>query len=196
MEGRSFCGFTFGHGDVMARIYDKTRLMRKKQERWMEDVWQGRDPDRPVWRIEFQFRRGALRDFWLGRERIHSVADALAVRHGLWRYATEWLSLRTPIPGDGNRWRWPVAPVWRAIREVEIGSPVSGLVRRRVREANHLRLVQGYVGYLTSLAAMGHGDQIDKAVASVTPTAEGYLAASGRTFEGVTAHKRERRLAV
>jgi hypothetical protein len=196
MEGRTFCGFTFGHGDVVGRIYDKTRLLRKRQERWPEEVWQGHDPDRAVWRLEFQFRRGALTDFRLGEDRVHSVADALAVRQGLWRYATEWLSLRTPVPGDANRWRWPVSPVWRELRAVRLGSPVSGLVRRRVREANHLRLVRGYVGYLTSLAAMGTGEGIDEAVASVTPTAERYLEARGRTFDGVTTHKRERRLAV
>ncbi len=83
IEGRTFCGFTFGHGDVVGRIYDKTRLIRKRQESWPEEVWQGRDPERPVWRIEFQFRRGALRDFRIGGDRVHSVADALAVR-GLW----------------------------------------------------------------------------------------------------------------
>jgi hypothetical protein len=43
---------------------------------------------------------------------------------------------------------------------------------------------------------MGTGDGINEAVASVTPTAERYLEARGRTFDAVTAHKRERRLAV
>jgi len=171
MEGRTFCGFTFGHGDVVGRIYDKTRQLKKRQETW--------------------------------------------------------LSLRVPLPADANRWRWPVAPAWKATAkpvargrapprrladrkaighgvdpvpadpEVAERTPAElDLVRRRLREANHLRLVQGYVGYLTSLGAMGHGVQLDQAVASVTPVAERYLDARGRTFEGVTIHKRERNLAV
>jgi hypothetical protein len=57
------------------------RLLRKRQETWPEELWHGRDPERLVWRVEFQFRHGALGDFRIGHDRVNSVATP-------WRSAT------------------------------------------------------------------------------------------------------------
>jgi hypothetical protein len=92
----------FGRGDLLCRVDNKTRLMRKRGETWQREIWRGYEPEHPVWRIEFQFRRAALRDFHVDGEHVHSMADALAVRRGLWRYGVELLSLRDPVE-DSNR---------------------------------------------------------------------------------------------
>jgi hypothetical protein len=86
--------------------------------------------------------------------------------------------------------------VWERLREVRLGSPCSPLVRDRLREADHLRLLALFLGCTSSLGAMGHGNELRETLGSVTPDAERYLSRKGRSFRGITAHKRERRLAV
>jgi hypothetical protein len=153
------------------------------------------DPALPAWRVEFQFRRGVIRELGVDGEHPSSVADALAVRRGLWAYGTEWLSLRDPS-GDSNRSRWPVAAVWEAVRRARIGSPSSPLVREHVDRAGRMKLLSGCAGFMTSLAADGYGDHIEETLGGVGPDMERYLASRGRSFEKVAAHKRERRLRV
>lgn len=194
-DGLAVSNISFGKGDLICRIYDKTRLMRKKGETWQREIWRGYDDELPVWRIEFQFRRSALRDFHVDGERVHSVADSLAVRQGLWEYAMDWLSLRDPVE-DSNRSRWPVSSLWRELRAVEIGSPCAELVRDRVRDAEEARIVALFTGCASSLAARGYGRQLSDTVRRAIPAAERHLRKKGRSFEGIAAHKRERRLAL
>jgi hypothetical protein len=194
-DGYRLSGFTFGRGNLLCRIYDKTRELRSHGTTWTVAIWEGMDPDRPVWRIEFQFRRGVIRELAVDGEHPDSVADALAVRQGLWAYGAEWLTLREPS-GDSNRSRWPLSEAWDAVQRVVIGSPSSPLVRIRVAEAARLRLLQGFAGYTTSLAADGYGVDAGQTLEGVAPDMERYLASRGRTFERITAHKRERHLRV
>ncbi len=116
-RGRRLSGFVFGRGAIVARIYDKTLELAVRGETWPQVIWQGADPDRPVWRVEHQFRRPALKAF-----RLRTVADVLAARQELWEYGMRWISLRDPN-GDSNRSRWPEAPVWTAFRKAALGSP-------------------------------------------------------------------------
>jgi hypothetical protein len=193
-DGYQLSGYTFGSGHLLCRIYDKTRLLRKVGETWLREIWEDLDPDRPVWRVEFQFRRGVIRELSIDGEHPHSVADALAVRQALWEYGTEWLSLRDPS-ADTNRSRWPVAPLWEQLRGVTIGSPFSDLVRKRVAEADRLRLLQGFTGYATSLAARGYGRGPDETLGNIAPDMKRYLDARERSFVQIAEHKRERHLA-
>ena len=194
-DGLEVSNLTFGSGDLMCRVYNKSRLMRKKGETWQQEVWRGYDPELPVWRIEFQFRRAALRDFHIDGEHVHSVADALAVRQALWAYGMDWLSLRDPVE-DSNRSRWPVAALWDELRDVEIGSPCGELVRERVRDAEEARLVALFTGCASSLAARGYGSQLPETLRRAIPAAERHLRKKGRSFDLIAAHKRERRLAL
>jgi hypothetical protein len=194
-DGLEVSNLTFGSGDLMCRVYNKSRLMRKKGETWQREVWRGYDSELPVWRIEFQFRRAALRDFHIDGEHVHSVADALAVRQGLWAYGMDGLSLRDPVE-DSNRSRWPVAALWAELRAVEIGSPCGELVRERLRDAEEARLVALFTGCASSLAARGYGSNLPETLRRAIPAAEGHLRKKGRGFERIAAHKRERRLAL
>jgi hypothetical protein len=189
-RGRRLSGFTFGRGAVLARIYDKTLELAVRGETWPEVIWRGADPERPVWRVEVQFRRQALKAFGL-----RTVADVLAVRQELWDYGMRWLSLREPN-GDTNRSRWPEAPVWRVLREAAMGSPRSELVRERREAASRLRLLRGFVGYATSLAACGDDDDLEEALREVVPEVQAYLARRGTTFDDVVTVKREQRVAL
>jgi hypothetical protein len=172
----------------VVRIYDKTLELAVRGETWPQVVWKDADPEQPVWRVELQFRRPALKAFGL-----KTVADVLAARQEVWDYGMRWISLREPT-GDTNRSRWPEAPVWTVLRETALGSPCSELVRERREAASRLRLLRGFVGYATSLAACEDVDDLEEALREVAPEVQAYLARKGTTFDDVVAAKREQRV--
>jgi hypothetical protein len=185
--GKRLTGFTFGRGDVVARIYNKTVELRGRGQDWPLAVWSGGDPDAEVWRVEFQYRRGALTSMGL-----RSLPAALEARQGLWDYGTGWLSLRAPS-GNAARRNWPVAPVWDALRRVVIGSPCSPLVRERVRRANELRLMQGLAGYVSALAASWNVQSLSGAMSWAEPRLQMYFDERGVDFGQLVRTKRSRR---
>ncbi len=188
MYGRQLSGFMFGKGDVVARIYNKKLEMIATGEDWVAASWQDADPDVSVWRTEFQLRRGALKS-----ARMRSAEDVLIHRQGLWEYGTRWLSLRVPS-GHSRQSRWPEAEVWRALRRANVGMASSPLVRERLRGADERRLLAGWAGYTTSLAALHNRDSTASALADLEPAINGYLAARGREFSDVVRTKRRVRL--
>lgn len=188
-HGRVLSGFVFGKRDVVARIYDKSLEMRTRGSTWQELIWADRDPGQPVWRVEFQFRRKGLTTFG-----IRSMEQALRGRQDLWEYGAQWLSLRQPN-GHSLRKRWPEAPVWSAVRHAQLGSPRSGLIRERIRLADERRLVSGFVGYASSLAAMSGEDDVQNAVRRAVPLAMRYLDERGAAFSDIVERKRSLRRA-
>jgi hypothetical protein len=186
LVGRRFSGFTFGKGDVVCRIYDKTLLMAGRGEHWQEEVWADRDPELPVWRLEFQLRRRALRRFSL--ETLDQARDA---RQSLWGYLTEWISLRNPGV-DGNRSRWKEARTWSDLRSARLGSPSSPLVPARRREAAQERLVRGFLGYASSLGAAGPSDDLEQVLHWAAGLSAHHLRDTGREFRELVESKRRR----
>lgn len=157
VRGR-FTGWSFGAGAVLsARLYDKRYEVENISHklhvsgRWEEA---GIDWKEPVWRLEFQLCRPALKEFG-----IQCWADARARLGDLWAYCMNWLSLREP-DGDGNRSRWPVAPLWNDLA----GASWSGVVGplKRCRTAGDLgirKMTQILIGLIaSSMAARGSVD--------------------------------------
>jgi hypothetical protein len=188
--GRKPSGFVFGAGDLMARCYDKTLELRVRGAEWPKSCWVDWDPGQPVWRVEFQFRRRSLVSLGCA-----TPAEALTARQGLWDYATQWLSLRTPSP-DSNRARWPESPEWAVIRQAVVGSPTTPLVRDLVRSADELRMIRGLVGYASSLAALGVAPGLGAALARTVPGVPSYLEWKGEDFADIVARKRRQRIEV
>jgi len=185
-RGRRLSGFTFGAGDILARVYDKTLETTLRGVTWPALMWEGRDPERPVWRVEFQYRRKALSSF-----SIRGVGDALRGRQDLWDYGTRWLSLRRK-GRHGDRDRWQEAEEWAALRGAQLGSPRSHLVREHIRGADELRLVRGFVGYATSLAAVGNTGELAGVLSREVPAAQRYLVSTGQRFDAIVERKRSR----
>ncbi len=80
-SGRHVSGFSFGHGGIVARIYDKTREIREKSKDkkwlylcWAEKGWVGAET---VWRVEVQIRRETLTEL-VGRTEEADKAIPLA----------------------------------------------------------------------------------------------------------------------
>lgn len=186
MSGRHFSGFTFGKGDVVGRIYDKSLEMTVRGQSWQESVWEDYDPEQPVWRVEFQFRRRVLRRFGL-----ETLEQALDARQELWGYGMHWLSLRRPRV-DSNRSRWEVARVWAELRHAQLGSPSSPLVRLAVGSASQERLVRGFLGYATSLGASSGSAELKEVLRWAGGLTDLHLRETGREFPQMVQEKRRR----
>lgn len=139
-------GFEIGHGDVVARIYDKTEELKgqddaKREEehaRWKAAGWDG---EAPVTRVEFQLRGGVLaelkeRDTGDGelRERrtLRDPAALFASLDDVWSYCTQrWV--RLIVEGtSARRSRCREDRRWAAVQRVTflgVAMPVASRTR-------------------------------------------------------------------
>lgn len=145
----------FGSGDVVVRIYHKSaEIEQQSGKRWFYQIWGLDEVERKqVWRIEFQFRRAALR-----KGGINSVCDIKDQLGDILREAAiGHTSLRTP-GGDGNRSRWPYHSLWQDLLKQISSLPQVGLChnihRKEVLALRERRLMQSLTGNLKALAAL------------------------------------------
>lgn len=148
-----------------AALYNKTKEISEQSpdKAYMLDVYRaaGWSPDRgDVYRLEFRINRDGLRE--LEVETRDDLDPAAIIRYFMGMGSGEtgaWLSFRSAPPGrDTNNRRWPVSPVWLAIRDgaIERFGQTSGLIYKRKRRANPVvdRLVTMAGGCLASVAAI------------------------------------------
>ena len=163
-ECNEVTGISFGSGnEVSARLYDKTREIRKSRKRYMEPLWTeaGWDGQAQVWRMEFQVRREGLPEAMCG-----PAGDALQLCGNLWRYlCDEWLRLAVPSESDETRSRWPTHPLWHGLTRVWDELPDAAPLTRvpRARLPSDDQLFRAGISGLTSfmaregIADVGHG---------------------------------------
>ena len=150
-----FTGWSFGAGaGLSARLYDKRYEVEKVSHKFhMYGPWEaaGIELAEPVWRLEFQLCRPVLKE--LG---IQCWADARTRLGDLWAYCTEWLSLRAPND-DGNRSRWPTAPLWSDLASARWSGVLAPAKRcRTAGEPGLHKLTQMLIGLISSsMAALG-----------------------------------------
>ena len=148
-EGKKINGFQFGKGDVVARLYNKTKEIKASGKDWMEAVWERHpkyDSKKPVWRVEFQFRREALKQF-----DCDTVTDTFERLQGLFEYGLKWLSLREPKATRDER--SPVDKKWAALSKAKFPGQSCKKVREKKLQASRYVLVRGASGFFSSLAA-------------------------------------------
>jgi len=138
-------------GPISARLYNKTLEIKKSKKFYLQDLWaqQGWFPGDTVWRVEFELKRPILAQCG-----IVTLPRLLESLQNLWRYATDdWLRLCLPS-ADSNRSRWPLHPLWDAVRRIPWGGEASPLLdryssRRAPAEAwfftQQLRIVTAYM---------------------------------------------------
>ena len=160
---RTFSGWVIGiGGNIVARLYNKTLEMRKKPRPYLEKLHRecGWDGLSDVWRLEFQFRREALRE--LGIIYFSSLKDSLA---GLWTYASnDWLRLTLPNDSDKTQSRWPTACVWEALKQAQWSGEksISRLPVEKGRPPSDRSLfVNGLSGLTSFMARDGYSDPIE-----------------------------------
>jgi len=189
-ESGEFTGFTFGRRKtqtILARIYDKSRDIERKNAHWWFAIWGERyDPQSSALRVEFELGRQGLRDYG-----IHSASEALEASDSLWAAVTSWLTHRVPTQ-DNTPARWPISPQWQQIQQSSIrGDAVARERIRLIKKASSLRsLMPGLAGYLSSYAALIDALDMDSTFAALPGNLRDYAIWTGKSFEERIAKKR------
>lgn len=161
--GRRFTGFTFGGGQLLARLYDKTVEIRKHGKAWFEPLWVSKglgyvdaETSGNVWRLEFQIRREPLRKAELvthemkvggdlGSTELKSWAQVRDGVNELWRYLTSsWLTYR--LTRAANE-RIRLHPRWRVLVAATFVDQPFGELYRHQRLWNMNRCLGALAGY-------------------------------------------------
>lgn len=187
--GQTFTGWIFGKGDpLMGRIYLKS-LQAPKHSPWIFELW-SRCPNynatRPVWRVEFECKRGALKAW-----RVDTLAQLKAQQTAIWRYLTwEWLTLRATRKHDKDK---AISAAWRWISEGAF-DPLflrqTPMASRTARDALDLRQTLAQArGLLTNAVAVlvKTGRLAPGAVAQVAGDADLFPAWMREAIEGAVA---------
>lgn len=143
----------------------------------MQDIWADAvDPDEPVWRLEFEFKRDLIKSF-----QSTGPAEVLWGMQDLWHYATHrWLTYRTPTRTRSER--WPVASIWKDVQGIEIVPQVTGLVRQREKELSEERTLRLMQGCLTSLGALNGWSTLGDAWERALPLVAAQFEEGDRSF--------------
>jgi hypothetical protein len=108
-------------------------IKQKSHKTCFYDLWRSRggwDGASEVWRVEFRFRREALRELqeqgvFCGVDNAYDLPERI---EALWVYAAGhldggadglpdgWLRYTLPSPADSNQARWAVHPAWRVVQ--------------------------------------------------------------------------------
>lgn len=152
-------------GTMCARIYDKTLQVKDSGLDYWYEIWGDKfDPTQPVWRIEFEFLRRALKELGV------TTLDDLPERIGeLWAYATQnWLRLTVPST-DETRARWSTDPVWRVVQGATLRHDAVPAERIKAgqRAGTIRKLMPLLNGCVTSFAAAIDADTLDEALPSL-----------------------------
>lgn len=192
-EDGELTGFTFGRrktGTINARIYDKTRDAVRKGADFWQAVWdESFNPTDPVFRVEFEFARTALREYGLT-----TLDDVLPAIPALWVSATtEWLSLRSPT-ADETRSRWPIAPVWQGVQRATVATGAYGIERMyEGRRSGSVRTLLPTLNGLTAhFAALVGTDTIEETCRRLTWHLAANEVRTERTFADRVAEFRRR----
>jgi len=104
------CYFGSPAAPIRLRIYNKGKEVLKKGEKlWFADLWGTNDLE-DIWRVEFQLRRAALKQF-----KINDFEDLWQRAGGLWKYLTgEWFSLR--LRDNDRQDRRSIHPWWLEVQ--------------------------------------------------------------------------------
>lgn len=191
LDGRRLTGFRFGRAALMARIYDKTVEIERSGKRWMRDIWgAGLDPEQPVWRLEFQFKRELIKSF-----QFDGPTQVLWGMQDFWHYAThKWLTYRTPTRTRARR--WSIAPIWKEVQGIEIAPQMTGLVRQREKELSEERTARLMQGCLTSLGALNGWSTFGEAWQGALPLVAAEFDEGGRDFAAKVREKAAHRIGV
>jgi hypothetical protein len=160
-----FTGWSIGlRGSIAARLYDKTEEIQVSDKSYFLDLWNecGWNGKSPVWRLEFQVKRAALKEFGDSQ-----YEDVKALCAGLWPYLSQsWLRLAIPSTNDTTRSRWPTHPLWELLQAADFGIPDIPTMQRMPLKGTpsyDWMFRTGASGLLTFMA-ISHIDDLEEGV--------------------------------
>jgi len=143
---------------VQLRIYNKGLEVKQGGIKlWFLELWQ-RETTEDIWRIEFQLRRPALKQFG-----INSLEDLTDKKGGLWNYlTTKWFSLR--LPDNDKAERKTIHPFWSAVQGSFQQDATNSQAKRDYRTAAavspewHLSHIDGCLSSFAALLGITNRD--------------------------------------
>ncbi len=188
-SGKTTETIRYGTGDIVFRAYDKSaEITQSSGKSWFHDLWSRKDD---VWRLEFQFRRDALKehgidDFGDLGERLPKMLLKIAEGH---------TSIRRPN-GDSNPARWPLHPLWQDLLERIAELPIiprqeAKIDRKRTLLEQRDQSRKAIIGNLKNFAALDTLIRDEGSVPSITDVAAAILSHASDDL-----HPEEWRLAV
>ena len=155
-----FSGWSIGlGGNISARLYNKSLELVKSKKDYLKPLWKiaGWDEKEPIWRLEFEFHREALKEL-----RVLELEDLTSHIAGLWKYACkDWLRLSIPNETDSNQTRWPNHPLWDFLTAVD-WSNHKGETLKRIRKervpSDDALFINGLGGITSFMARHGIED--------------------------------------
>lgn len=134
-------GFSFGGGDLLLRIYDKTQEIKNSHKEWFLELW-GDIPDGgPVTRVEYQIRRNILRSF---NPPINTPAELFDSIEKIWDYLCHsWFRLYR-----GNQFWWADVKHYAGVE------PAQEICREHVSDPEYKMLLAQAVGCITSCMSL------------------------------------------
>ncbi|MEI6154724.1 MAG: plasmid replication initiation factor [Deltaproteobacteria bacterium] len=150
-----------GHKKAPIRLRTYNKGVEVKQESgkklWFLEIWQ-RESTEDIWRIEFQLRRPALKQFG-----INSLDDLKKKKAGVWLNLTsKWFSLR--LPDNEKAERKTIHPFWCAVQECFTQNVPDREVKRAYRSAGttspewHLSHIDGCLSSFAALQGITNRD--------------------------------------
>ena len=149
VKNEQISGLSFGNGSIVARVYDKTKEIKKNKKEYMYELWDGVEEGETVWRVEFELKR----DFLLECS-IESFEDFKEKSGSIWNYLTEdWLSHREL--DNENTTRRSTTEFWSKVQLVScFKGKFSGMVRETRRHSSISHLLKMIKGCITSIGAI------------------------------------------
>jgi hypothetical protein len=191
-DGDELTGFVFGRrstGTISARIYDKTREMRRSGAAYLVDQWGKEfDPDRPVLRVEFEIGRDYLREY--GLDSPDEVLDAIGALW--WTCTRSWLRYCSPT-ADMTRSRWPVTREWESVQRARVGESAIGLekVRAGMLRGSLERTMPSLVGWMARFGAITSTDDLAPLLTRLHDEVRRYCEQTGASIPARVAEKRK-----
>lgn len=104
------CYFGSAAAPIRLRIYDKGKeVLKRGKKGWFADFW-NTDDFTNIWRVEFQLRRPALKQF-----KVNHLGDLWQKSAGIWQYLTgTWFTLR--LPDNDKAERRTLHPWWQEVQ--------------------------------------------------------------------------------
>ncbi|MBB3065771.1 hypothetical protein [Limibacillus halophilus] len=119
---------TFGRGEVVVRLYDKSAEIEQESGKvFFHQLWGQKEN---VWRVEFQIRRERLAPGGITNPTEIGIHQGDILRE----LANSHTTLRKPS-GDSNRSRWPLHPLWQGLLQDISALDQTGLIREIDRQA-------------------------------------------------------------
>lgn len=182
--------FYLGGGNLMLRIYDKSREISKFPEKsYVRAKWEQSSafhPDETVFRVEYQARRGLLKNCEVGA--IEEVPESLA---GLWQLCQSEMRLTIPT-GDSRRDRRPTHPAWESLSAASFPGGSVERVRELARLESDYKAIARREGGLQSIAARRALTSRSQAVSLAEQLTDEYYRRKGKTFDELVEEKMRR----